>query len=139
MGIISKVFGVAAATALLVGGVAATAEAAPAQVQSEGCRNIGNGDLCIRVERTSGDYGKVTAWYHKLVGSDVRVRLGYQDSLNDNQLDEGSFIIRAGDNRGYIWYDAWLPTNHCYAAELWTVSDPATHSNADIYGGIACL
>jgi hypothetical protein len=139
MGIMSKAVGVAAATALLVGGTAATAAAAPAQVQSEGCRGIGNGDLCIRAERTSGDRGNVTVWYHKVAGADIRVRLGFEDSLGDNQLDEGSFIIRAGDNRGYIWYNAWLPTNHCYTAELWTNRDPATNGSADFYGGNACL
>ncbi|MFI7232572.1 hypothetical protein ACIBO5_56115 [Nonomuraea angiospora] len=54
-------------------GAAQSAALAPTR---EACRNLGNGNLCIRVAPTSSLAAKITVWYDKNAGAKRYIRLG---------------------------------------------------------------
>jgi hypothetical protein len=63
------------------------------------CRNIGNGDLCVRF---INGYSGVDIWYHKRAGAPVRVRFSYAAG-NFTHYDDGDFVQHAGEIRTYAW------------------------------------
>lgn len=99
----------------------------------ENCRNIGNGDVCIRIGDINNLTADVTVWFNKRAGDPVSVRLRY--SGGSGQEDEGAFTISAGQVRGYIWRNQFL-TDSCYYGQLRT--GPPSYMNL-IYGGVVCI
>jgi hypothetical protein len=103
-----------AAVSFLVPSSAASAAVAPSK---EACRDLGNGNLCIRVVpgNTNGQT-KVTVWYDKNLGSGAYLRLLYDDPAQKH-WDDGAFWIYQGQVRGYIWYNQSL-LQGCFIAQL---------------------
>ncbi|MEU8358667.1 hypothetical protein AB0C27_21890 [Nonomuraea sp. NPDC048882] len=56
-------------------GVGAAASAAALAPTREACRNLGNGNLCVRVTPTSNSVAKITVWYDKNAGAERYIRL----------------------------------------------------------------
>ncbi|MFC7549613.1 hypothetical protein [Plantactinospora sp. GCM10030261] len=112
-------------------GAPASAAIAPSQ---EACRNLGNGNLCIRVVpgNTLGST-KITVWYDKNAGAARYIRLRYSGP-GQVGWDEGPFWIYTGDVRGYIWYNQSL-SQGCYFGQLQDLTDGALGVTS---GGYVC-
>ncbi|WP_326636453.1 hypothetical protein OIE67_03140 [Nonomuraea fuscirosea] len=99
-------------------GAAQSAALAPTR---EACRNLGNGNLCIRVAPTSSLAAKITVWYDKNAGAKRYIRLRYY-SPGQVGWDDGAFWISTGQVKGYIWYDQPL-TQGCFIGQLQDLTD----------------
>lgn len=98
----------------------------------EACRNLGNGNLCIRVV-ASGNTGKVTVWYDKNAGTPVHIRLRYI-SPGGPHWDNGHFWISTGQVRGFIWYNQPMFIG-CFTAQMQDITNGALGL---INGGYVC-
>lgn len=101
----------------------------------ENCKDIGNGDVCIRLgDISNGKYNEITVWFTKRAGAPVTLRLGYFPGA---KLDEGAFTISAGQVRGYTWYNQPVnPSLACVTGALRTGGAP--NWSGVIYGGSVC-
>jgi hypothetical protein len=91
------------------------------------CRNIGNGDLCIKTVPTANSPGissDVTVWYTKKAGNPAYVRLGFYDDYGA-QIDNGAFWIYAGDIRGFTWFNQFTPGSGCMDSWMQVYTDPS--------------
>jgi hypothetical protein len=101
----------------------------------ESCSNIGNGDVCIRVNGNNGQLGDITVWFSKHTGNPVTVKLRYA-RIGEFGEDDGAFTISAGEVRGYTWPSRYLTTG-CYYGQLRTGTAP--NYATVITGGSVCL
>ncbi len=115
---------------------ATTAVAAPASARTiEACSNIGNGDVCIKLENINDNTNRadITTWYTKKAGDPVVVRLAH---FPGDGIDEGAFTISAGQIRGYKWFNVYLGVNNCWTGALRQGGDP--NWSIVTNGGTAC-
>ncbi len=109
---------VRAAAALVATAALTTALATPASAYTrEACRNIGNGDVCIKLENinNSSNRADITVWFSKHAGDPVVVRLAH---FPGDGIDEGAFTIYAGQVRGYKWNNVYLSTYNGWTGAL---------------------
>jgi hypothetical protein len=60
----------------------------------EACRNLGNGNLCIRVVPDNTGTAKVTVWYGKNAGASRYIRLRFKDPAGAHTAGPSAFPVR---------------------------------------------
>ncbi|MHC5908581.1 hypothetical protein ACVNF4_32575 [Streptomyces sp. S6] len=106
--------------ATLIGVVAPTAMAAPAQAAPaayvQRCTDLGNGDLCIDVNGRVGQNGVIGVGYWKRAGAAIHVRLGWQNTTgggaNFSRNVHGPLV--PGTNTGTETWSTYLAAGCVY-------------------------